>query len=543
MNAVMQPCPETGSEAQAVNHAVEPPVGLPASGGASAWRLLLAVLVPLLLGLLLLYRETALGMVQIWARSDTFMHAFLVPPITLWLLWRERARLAATAPAPTLALLPALALAGLLWFVGELASSNALSQFALVALVVLGVAAFAGRRAARLMLFPLGFLFFSVPVGEFLLPLLMTATADFTVAALRLSGIPVYRDGLLFMIPTGNWSVIEACSGVRYLIASTMVGALFAYINYRSMRRRLVFFAVALAVPLVANWVRAYMVVMIGHLSNNKLAVGVDHLLYGWVFFGVVMALMFMWGARWSDLPAAAKTVVPIEPSPALSARPPRGRLAMVATGFVLCAALPALALHALAGGTNPMVALLQPPSITHWTSVSPPRVAWSPQFQSPAAEWQQTFERQGREVTAYIAYYRQQDKRRKLISSDNVLVHSEDNTWRLLLWSERTVDLGVLGSTSVRTAKLRGAALPGQDAALAVWQLYWVDGHFTGSGLQARLLGLWQRLRGRGDDGAAIVLSTAELQPGEGEVALQTFLQDNAAAIATELQRAHDGR
>ena len=53
---------------------------------------------------------------------------------------------------------------------------------------------------------------------------LMKWTADFTVTALQLSGIPVFRDGTFFFtIPSGNWSIVEGCSGVRYLIASFTV--------------------------------------------------------------------------------------------------------------------------------------------------------------------------------------------------------------------------------------------------------------------------------------------------------------------------------
>ncbi len=144
-------------------------------------------------------------------------------------------------------------------------------------------------------------MFFAVPFGEFLLPVLMEYTANFTVTALRLSGIPVYREGLQFVIPSGNWSVVEACSGVRYLIASFMIGTLFAYLNYRSTRRRLVFIGVSIVVPIVANWLRAYMIVMLGHLSGNTIAVGVDHLIYGWLFFGLVITIMFLIGARWSE--------------------------------------------------------------------------------------------------------------------------------------------------------------------------------------------------------------------------------------------------
>jgi exosortase len=73
-------------------------------------------------------------------------------------------------------------------------------------MVVFAVPAVLGTQAARVLAFPLMFLFFCVPVGEFLIEPMMEATADFTVAALRLSGIPVYREGLQFVIPSGNWS-------------------------------------------------------------------------------------------------------------------------------------------------------------------------------------------------------------------------------------------------------------------------------------------------------------------------------------------------
>ena len=95
------------------------------------------------------------------------------------------------------------------------------------------------RHAIPTIAFPLAFLFFAIPFGGFMLPWLMEMTADFTVSALRLSGVPVYREGMSFLIPSGAWSVVEACSGLRYLIASFMVGTLYAYLTYRSPRRRL----------------------------------------------------------------------------------------------------------------------------------------------------------------------------------------------------------------------------------------------------------------------------------------------------------------
>ena len=173
-----------------------------------------------------------------------------------------------------------------------------LPQFAVMAMIPLSIWAIFGTATLRALAYPLAFLFFAVPFGEFLMPRLIDWTADFTVLAIRASGVPIFREGNSFLIPSGRWSVVEACSGLRYLIASVMVGVLFAYLSYRSAWRRALFILASIAVPIVANWLRAYMIVMLGHLSGNRIAVGVDHLIYGWIFFGLVMALLFLVGSR-----------------------------------------------------------------------------------------------------------------------------------------------------------------------------------------------------------------------------------------------------
>ncbi|MDE2399174.1 MAG: exosortase, partial [Burkholderiales bacterium] len=195
---------------------------------ATRWRVALAALTLLLVALLWLFRDTALGMVDIWWHYETYTHAFLVVPISLWLVWRRRAELAALTPRPQPWLLVLLALVGVAWLAGDLALVNVVSQFAFVGMIVVAVTAVLGTTVAWSIAFPLAFLFFAVPFGEFAIPWMMRWTADFTVYALQLSGIPVYREGQSFVIPSGSWSVVAACSGVRYLIASFMVGTLFA---------------------------------------------------------------------------------------------------------------------------------------------------------------------------------------------------------------------------------------------------------------------------------------------------------------------------
>jgi exosortase A len=489
-----------------------------------------------------LYRDTAASMVAIWSSSETFAHGYVVPLISLWLVWRRREELAAMALtcAPSASALLGVVAAGVAWLVGEAATVNALRQFAVVAMLVLTVPAVAGWSLARRFAFPLGFLFFAVPFGDFLLPVLMQWTADVTVVALRLTGVPVYQEGMQLIIPSGTWSVVEACSGVRYLIASIMVGAIFAYLHYHRARRRWLFMLVAVAVPILANWARAYGIVMLGHLSGNKLAVGVDHLIYGWVFFGIVIGLMFLIGMRWSEPEGQEHIALPSAPLTATAA----GGFTQtaLAVGLVLTLALP-IAADRLADRAVETATprLLVPASVVGLPPADAAMPEWAPVFQNPAATLNRRVLFAGQPVGVYIGYYRNQGDRSKLVSSVNTLVSSEDKRWIRTASGLRTVDTGA-GQVGVRTAQLRDRVLMSDSVGLTVWQVYWVDGTFETSDVRAKLRGAWQRLRGAGDDGAVIVLYTPVTPKAAADAALEALLRDHLAAIQSQLRATRDG-
>lgn len=510
------------------------------------------------LWVLIWYRETALSMVLIWQRSDTFAHGFLVPPIVAWLIWRQRRTIARVVPQPSIALLPVLAFVVLVWLLGELAAANTLTQTALVGLLVLSVPVVVGWSVARHMVFPLGFLFFAVPMGEFLLPQLMEWTANFTVFALRLSGVPVYREGLNFVIPSGPWSVVEACSGVRYLIASLTVGTLFAYLNYQSKRRRLLFVAASIVVPVVANWVRAYMIVMLGHLSNNRIATGVDHLLYGWLFFGVVIVLMFLIGARWAQPEHITGVGMPeLSAAPGgATARAPIAAIWLATLGMALITAsvhLPLWTMDRNAGdGASASAmdrarvlsrALPAPTTLGPGWSVAARDAAsglpyFKPAYQSPSLDMHAAYASDGKSVGLYLGIYRQQRRGHALVSSDNVLVQSKDTHWSVVARSSKSVPAGGQSMT-VHVSQMRRADLNDSLArgALTVWQVNWVNGTVTHSDHLAKAIGAFYRLIGRSDDAAVIVMYTSE-GAGHGDAALASFLADNYAAINALLMR-----
>lgn len=509
------------------------------SAVAQPRRQALVALMLLIAWMLFLYRDTAIAMVTIWERSETFTHGFLVPPIVLWLIWRQRSSIAAQAIEPALWTFLPVAGAALAWLLGDLAAVNAVTQLAFVALLVLSVPTVLGTPITRQIIFPLGFLFFAVPIGEFVMPQLMAWTADFTVFALRLSGVPVYREGLQFVIPSGNWSVVEACSGVRYLIASITVGTLFAYLNYRSTRRRILFIIVSILVPIVANWLRAYMIVMIGHFSGNKFAVGIDHLIYGWVFFGLVIMLMFIVGAHWSE-PEKMTSVSAssrLGQTQAVSA----SKLWAITACFAAVLALPQIALWVMGQEENASPASLVAPAALapDWRIVAPVVAAFKPAFQNPSAEINRTYVSQGRPVGLYLGYYRHQNYTRKLVSSTNALVHSNDPQWAQVSVAGRNVSVGGK-SVLVRSAELRGAALAEQasNSRLLVWQIYWINGTLTSSEFLAKAYGALYRLMGRGDDSAVVIVYTPKDPSGGAEAVLESFLSANYATINGLLQK-----
>lgn len=509
------------------------PVAPPAPG----WREAGAAMLAYLLLVLLAYRGTGLAMVAIWERSATFTHAFLVPPIVGWLVWRQREVLRQLTPRAVPAMVPVLVLLAFGWWLGDLADVNAVMQLAFTALLVAGVPALLGWQVSRALLFPLAFLFFAVPIGEFMTPVLMQYTADFTVTTLRASGIPVYREGLQFVIPSGRWSVVEACSGVRYLMASFMVGSLFGYLNYRSQRRRWVFCALSLVVPVVANWLRAYLIVLVGHLSNNEIATGVDHLVYGWLFFGIVITALFFIGARWSE--ADAPVADRVQAVGGSGGRSSAGRLMVVAVAAAAAVVWPAwLQTTDHAPATPPLLAL---PAAAQpvWRSVDETFTDWRPTTIGARAERSGTYAGPAGRVGLHLAYFRQQQEGSKAVSSLNAIVDPNDTAWR----GEALGAADTAGAPSgVAAAGWRATAVtamgPGVLASrpqLLVWRTYWVGGQFVGHEVQAKLLQAWMRLRGEPDDAAIVVIFT-EL-PADADAAARAAASRRLAGFAAAHQ------
>jgi exosortase A len=501
------------------------------SGQASSgWHIALVVLALTLVAVVAMYWSTAVSMVMTWGRSDTFAHGYVIVPISLALIWLKHREVARLAPRPDYLGFVLLVGAGFAWLVATAGQVQVLQQYAMTAMVPAAVVAVTGRRVATALTFPLAFLLFAVPAGEALLPRLMDFTADFTIAALRLSGIPVYREGNFFAIPSGRWSVVETCSGLRYLIASVTVGAVYAYLNYHRFWKRALFVVLSIVVPIFANGVRAYIIVMIGHLSDMKLAVGVDHFIYGWVFFGLVIVLLFWLGSFWRDaLPLSHETSLRRQSMVPSS----RGRLLAAAAGVLVVALAWPLYAAYLEAPQAPPLALAIPEGALGWTAESRPITDWRPQYLGATASAFQVYRKGERSVVLYIAHYRNQRQGAELINSMNAIAGPPQSAWVSLGETSRTEDLGN-GSLPLRQTRLRSPAQP-----LLAWDWFRVSGRDLSNPYFAKALLARDKLLGREDDAAAIVVAAPYAERAEAaEETLRQFLKEMRPSIDAALAR-----
>lgn len=474
-----------------------------------------------------IYLSTVSGMVNIWSRSDTFTHGYLVAPISLWLAWRIRDKLLpAISQGPTLWFAALMIPCALAWLLAYLVSVQLVMQLAFVSMLVIGLATIMGLQAARLALFSLGFLFLAVPMGLGLEPPMMDLTARYTVKLIQFTGIPVYQTGRFFELPTGRWSVVEACSGVRYLIASFTLGLLYAHLNYRSLPKKLAFILASILVPIVANVIRAYLIVMLGHLSGMKLAVGVDHLIYGWIFFGFVMFILFWIGGFWADQGSldSGQASLTTATVPARSAW-----LALFLSVSIACAGptLVTAMQRSMPDGLLEEISSME--AEVGWNCESPVSGFWLPR--EGDADRRIGFSCVGEvPVQVFADQYLWKKQGKEIADFRSGLRGSGQRSWRVMADRKRDFYRVDTKPLSTREAMLRDGA--GNEVLVAGW--YLVDASPTASPLGSKVLEAMHKLQGSHVLSSRIYLAVPVGADGEAaaRAMLTEFISKNSVRL-----------
>ena len=253
----------------------------------------------LLAGLVVaLYGPVLKLMVLQWWQDPNYGHGFFVPLFAGYILWQERSRWRGVLRRPSnwglLAMLGAL---GLL-MVGSLGAELFTSRFSLLVLLGGMVLFLAGWETLRAVSFPLAFLFFMIPLptivyNEVTLPLQLLASR-FAVHFLQFLQMPALREGNLIFLPNYTLEVVEACSGIRSLMALVALAVAYGYwIQERSwMRITLVVLMVPIAI--ISNGLRIVGAGVLAYRVAPEAAEGFFHLFSGWLIFLCALSLMLL---------------------------------------------------------------------------------------------------------------------------------------------------------------------------------------------------------------------------------------------------------
>jgi EpsI family protein len=369
-----------------------------------------------------------------------------------------------------------------------------------------------GPNVARAVAFPLGYLLFLVPFGEWLEAPLQDVTVAMTMWGLGVAGVPASVNGVLITIPNGYFEVAEACSGTKFVIAMVAFAALAANVCFVSAARRAAFVAAALVVPVIANGVRAWGTIYAAHLTSVEAAAGADHIVYGWVFFAGVMALVLAIGWRWFDRDPDARWFDPAM----LHGRVRHSVDARTVSGGVLGLAALALVAGTLLGGrADALPPRLALPEVPGWTRTAlSTRAPWEPWY--PSADHRligRYTDRAGAQVDLAVAVFAGQREGKELVSYNQGVLR-ENDAW------VRIADGAPLAGGSVVRITAPGPV----ERTVVTW--YAVGDRVTSSGRVVKIETLKAKLFGGVQRGVAIHLSAEAGGRAPPRAAITRFLR-----------------
>jgi exosortase D (VPLPA-CTERM-specific) len=252
--------------------------------------------VALLLLIAWLYASILARLFLQWINDPNFSHGIFVPLFALFVLWQDREKLAALAPAPSWAGLPLVLLSLLVLSLGVLGAELFFSRVSLLILLAGLIILFQGWKFFRAVLFPWAFLILMIPIPNLIIsrvtfPLQLLA-AQLATALLQLV-IVVHREGNVIWTINGPVDVVEACSGIRSLLSLVTLAIIYGYLLDSRKWMRVVLACAAVPIAVAANSFRVFVSVLLVQYGYKEEAEGVPHAITGLLIFAVALIMLF----------------------------------------------------------------------------------------------------------------------------------------------------------------------------------------------------------------------------------------------------------
>ena len=257
------------------------------------------------------------------ASDDEYTHIFLIIPVSaaiIFLEWRSVQDTSKPSVSVGSALLLLAALIGCFSRFGAPPLSRDVQlSLSMVALVTWWIASFAlcfGTRVSRLLVFPLCFLYWLVPIPELalsrLVGLLQQSSAWVAHRLFTAAGVPVTQNGVLLSIPRLTIEVAKECSSIRSTLMLVVTSVVLAHLFLRSIGRKIFVVLVSIPLSIVRNGFRIFTLAMLGIHVDPGFLFGSLHHKGGILFFILALSamLVLLWLLRWSENPQSRESIL-----------------------------------------------------------------------------------------------------------------------------------------------------------------------------------------------------------------------------------------
>ena len=237
---------------------------------------------------------------QAWTPETNYEHAKIIPLITLFLVWHARNKLK-VAPIGSSQWGWLFIGAGLFLFVAAARTLQARLALTSLPFLLFGVVLYVwGRHVARILLFPVAFLLFMVPLNFLTqatsnLQFIETGAAS---AICNFFGLAVYTIGTTINAANDSFhfQIDEGCSGIRSLMAIAMLSAIYGHLSQDRLWKKLAIFAAAILFAIIGNTGRLVSIMVIARVFGQDLAGGPYHMISGYLSFPFAIAAMVLFG-------------------------------------------------------------------------------------------------------------------------------------------------------------------------------------------------------------------------------------------------------
>ncbi|OAN92175.1 EpsI family protein [Marinobacter sp. EhC06] len=482
---------------------------------------------------LLLFLPEWLEFFELWYSGTIYTHGFLVLAASGYLLFQVRDSLASLERRPS-----KLGFAVLLFFcavmlVAKAADIKTIRLLCLPFLIVSWGWAIWGPRFLKLAAIPVGLLIFASPIWDDMSPIFQAITVFVNGLLLDAVGIPADIHELYITIPAGTFFVAGGCSGVRYLMVGLFLAPFYGFLYFPGYRRTVALIAIAALLSMLANWIRVFGIIVIGHVTDMQSSIIEDHEAFGWLTFLVFCLIPLFFIARW--LEPRNNSPTPLErmeaklrehQQPAEGAATRRGTVTFASITVLLVPVIfysQTVLFEERNEGWSPSL----PAAADDWRGPLRFATIWSPSFVNADFSLSGTYvSDQLERVQLQVEAYRRQAQGKELVYYRNSLF--DDSEWNLT--TQRSVSVpqsNGFGVDQVTESELLNLET---GRRILVWSWYRIGEFSSPSRVKIKIFGGLRSLSGKSDGSfVALAAECDHVDAGcvTARAAFEKFLRD----------------